>query len=190
MAFFRKKRQDKAAVGNAARENDARKDVKEGITVRAMFDFLKREGFVPEKDLNEESVIDFKYQGTPVRMEINDGEYIRLISGFSLKPEEMNYFNLLLAATNVMYELRMVKIVIGERWIQFTIETLVSSVEEYSVFFMSYLDILTNAITRHQEAYTKYEEERKSAEEHSEEAVIDKMFQEVVESQSNNPLKN
>lgn len=167
-----------------------------GITVDDMFKFLKKEGFLPQKDESDETSIEFKYQGTAMRMEISDGDYIRLMTFLTLDPDDVNYFDILIASSQVMLELRMVKVMVGEKWILFSIETLASSLEEYSGFFIRYLDILMAALSKHREVYSGYQESRKDGDGDSQESgdadesPLDKILQEVVASQANNPMKN
>lgn len=168
----------------------------QGITVDDMLKFLKKEGFLPKKDESDETSIEFKYQGTAMRMEISDGDYIRLMTFLTLDPDDVNYFDILIASSQVMLELRMVKVMVGEKWILFSIETMVSSLEEYSEFLIRYLDILMAALSKHREVYTGYQESRQDGDGHSQESEdedespLDKILQEVAASQANNPMKN
>lgn len=167
----------------------------QGITVDDMVKFLKKEGFLPHKDESDETSIEFKYQGTAMRMEISDGDYIRLMTFLTLDPDDVNYFDILIASSQVMLELRMVKVMVGEKWILFSIETMASSIEEYSGFLIRYLDILIAALSKHREVYSGYQESRQDGEAHSnvsdeEVSPLDKILQEVVASQANNPMKN
>lgn len=168
----------------------------QGITVDDMLKFLKKEGFLPKKDESDETSIEFKYQGTTMRMEISDGDYIRLMTFLTLDPDDVNYFDILIASSQVMLELRMVKVMVGEKWILFSIETMVSSLEEYSEFLIRYLDILMAALSKHREVYTGYQESRQDDDgqprEHQEEdeSPLDRLLQEVAASQANNPMKN
>lgn len=192
MGLFRKKKQDDMSAGADAQGHVTKMS---GITVEDMFKFLKKEGFLPRKDESDETSIEFKYQGTGIRMEISDGDYIRLMTFFTLDPDDVNYFDILIASSQVMLELRMVKVVVGEKWIMFSIETMVSSVEEYSEYFIRYLDILVAALSKHREVYSGYQESRQDGEVHSnvsddDVSPLDKILQEVVASQANNPMKN
>lgn len=185
---------DQAAADQVAAEDQAADG--QGITVDDMFKFLKKEGFLPHKDESDETSIEFKYQGAAMRMEISDGDYIRLMTFLTLDPDDVNYFDILIASSQVMLELRMVKVMVGEKWILFSIETLASSLEEYSGFFIRYLDILMAALSKHREIYSGYQESRKGGDgnsqesEDEEESPLDRILQEVVASQANNPMKN
>ncbi len=185
---------DQAAADQVAAEDQAADG--QGITVDDMFKFLKKEGFLPHKDESDETSIEFKYQGTAMRMEISDGDYIRLMTFLTLDPDDVNYFDILIASSQVMLELRMVKVMVGEKWILFSIETLSSSIEEFAGFFIRYLDILMAALSKHREVYSGYQESRKGGDgnsqesEDEEESPLDKILQEVVASQANNPMKN
>lgn len=185
---------DQAAADQVAAEDQAADG--QGITVDDMFKFLKKEGFLPHKDESDETSIEFKYQGTVMRMEISDGDYIRLMTFLTLDPDDVNYFDILIASSQVMLELRMVKVMVGEKWILFSIETLSSSIEEFAGFFIRYLDILMAALSKHREVYSGYQESRKGGDgnsqesEDEEESPLDKILQEVVASQANNPMKN
>lgn len=187
--------EDSAAESPAEESAEGHVTKRSGITVEDMFKFLKKEGFLPRKDESDETSIEFKYQGTGIRMEISDGDYIRLMTFFTLDPDDVNYFDILIASSQVMLELRMVKVVVGEKWIMFSIETMVSSVEEYSEYFIRYLDILVAALSKHREVYSGYQESRRDGEVHSnvsddDVSPLDKILQEVVASQANNPMKN
>lgn len=185
---------DQAAADQVAAEDQAADG--QGITVDDMFKFLKKEGFLPHKDESDETSIEFKYQGTAMRMEISDGDYIRLMTFLTLDPDDVNYFDILIASSQVMLELRMVKVMVGEKWILFSIETLSSSIEEFAGFFIRYLDILMAALSKHREVYSGYQESRKGGDgnsqesEDEEESPLDRILQEVVASQANNPMKN
>lgn len=185
---------DRVAAADQVAADQASEE--QGIKVDDMFKFLKKEGFLPHKDESDETSIEFKYQGTAMRMEISDGDYIRLMTFLTLDPDDVNYFDILIASSQVMLELRMVKVMIGEKWILFSIETMASSVEEYSGFFIRYLDILMAALSKHREVYSGYQESRKEGDGNSqeseaeEESPLDKILQEVVASQANNPMKN
>lgn len=190
---------DQAAADQAAADQVAAEDQAadgQGITVDDMFKFLKKEGFLPHKDESDKTSIEFKYQGTAMRMEISDGDYIRLMTFLTLDPDDVNYFDILIASSQVMLELRMVKVMVGEKWILFSIETLSSSIEEFAGFFIRYLDILMAALSKHREVYSGYQESRKGGDgnsqesEDEEESPLDRILQEVVASQANNPMKN
>lgn len=165
---------------------------KAGITVDALFGFLKEEGFLPQKSVSEEDVIEFKYQGFHVSMELTDGEYIRLIFAYDIDQSDINFFDVMAAAQSVMFELRMVKVVCGAKWIQFSIEVLVSSLKEYSRFFIRYLDILSSAVIKHRDLYLKYKEEysRRQNEKSGQVDEMDELMKEMAEYQSRKTLKN
>ena len=97
-----------------------------------------------------------------------------------------------------MFELRAVKIVVGDTWIQFSVEAFASSVEELSIFFIRYLDIISGAVAKHGELYRTYEEERDkagqtddgSSDSSDEGSLLDKILMGAAESQAGNPTKS
>lgn len=200
MGLFGRKKKDKAG------QNGNRKEHKpevsgacsaEGITVDDMFRYLQEEGFFPERDPDGDAGNDllyFKFQGMNVTVEIPESDYLRLIVVYEVEPDKADYFNLLMAASQVMYELKIVKIVTGQRWVQFSVETFSSSLCELSLFFMRCLNILSDAVERHRKLYAKYVEEcQKDIKDKSgshDEDPFDSMLKEVIDAQSRNPLKS
>lgn len=171
---------------------------RKGITADALFDYLKSEGFLPERSESDSSMFDFKYQGMRMSMTLSDDDYVRIVAVFSIDPEDVIRADLLRAAMSVMFELRAVKIVVGDTWIQFSVEAFASSVEELSIFFIRYLDIISGAVAKHGELYRTYEEERDkagqtddgSSDSSDEGSLLDKILMGAAESQAGNPTKS
>lgn len=193
MGLFGKK---KKGIDSSA-EQSVNPERLESITVDGIFRYLQTEGFFPEKDSGKDSgntLIYFKFQGMNVTVEIPESDYLRLIVVYEVDPGKADYFNLLMAASQVMYELKIVKIVTGQRWVQFSVETFSSSTAELSRFFMRYLNILADAVGRHRSLYAKYVEEYqkeigKNDADHAQDP-FDSILKDAIDAQSHNPLKS
>ena len=119
-----------------------------------LYVYLQKEGFFPERGTTEDTdahreYIYFKFQGFNVTMEISQNDYLRLIVVLEIDPDGSDCFNLMMAAFRTMYEMKAVKIVLGVKWIQFSVETFVASADAFTPFLMRYLDILTDRHLRY-----------------------------------------
>lgn len=191
-----RKRQD-AAIQDKTEEQTSE------MLADALFAYLQKEGFFPERETSEDPssrrvLLYFKFQGLNVTMEIPDNDYLRLVVVFEVDPESADYFNLMMAASQTMYEMRAVKVVLGVKWIQFSVETFVASAETFTPFLMRYLEILSDAVGRHRAAYSRFLEEKEREQEKernasaggSPEDPMEKLLQDAVNAQLDNPVKS
>ena len=135
------------------RKNEKRKGSKNDMLSEEIFGYMQSEGFFPEmeekdKDETDVSRIHFKFQGTNVTLEVTDGNYIRIGMVFDLSQSDTDYFNLQCAASQIMFEIKAVKIIAAVKWIQFSVETFVQTAEAFTPFLKTYLDILSEAVGR------------------------------------------
>ena len=166
----------------------------------ALYVYLQKEGFFPERGTSEDTdahraYIYFKFQGFNVTMEISQNDYLRLIVVLEIDPDGSDCFNLMMAAFRTMYEMKAVKIVLGVKWIQFSVETFVASADAFTPFLMRYLDILTDAVGRHRAICFRFKEEKEKELEKgtSQEGVdnaMEKLLQDAVNAQLDNPVKS
>lgn len=184
------------------RKNEKKKGSKNDLLSEEIFGYMQSEGFFPEmeeKDKGETDVsrIHFKFQGTNVTLETAEGNYVRIVMGFDLSHSDTDYFNLQCAASQIMYEMKAVKIVAAVKWIQFSVETFVQSAGTFTPFLKPYLDILSEAVGRHRILYSEFmedkeptcqtwEDELSSAEDNAMERAIE----DAINSHGNKTLKN
>ena len=107
------------------RKNEKRKGSRNDLLSEEIFGYMQSEGFFPEmeeKDKGETDVsrIHFKFQGTNVTLETAEGNYVRIVMGFDLSHSNTDYFNLQCAASQIMYEMKAVKIVAAVNRISYT----------------------------------------------------------------------
>ena len=171
----------------------------------SIFSYLKSEGFFPEKDTEipdkeatdteELCRIRFKYEGKKVILDTADGNYIRIIMRFNLDDENYDTMCLMCAASQVMYEVKAVKIVAAASFIQFTIETFCLSADAFTPFLKPYLDIMSEAVGRHWNLYVKFVEDIKASSDQEEDADsdvsgFDGVIRDAIESQEKKSIKN
>ena len=168
----------------------------------AIMKYMQSEGFFPEKDEPKDPDadlvrIDFKFQGINVTMDVAEGNYIRMGMVFDLSDSDTDYFNLQCAASQIMFEIKAVKIIAAVKWIQFSVETFVQSAEAFTPFLKTYLDILSEAVGRHRVLYAKFMEDQESSDhDHenemssAEDNAMERVIEDAINSQGNKTLKN
>ena len=184
------------------RKNEKRKGSRNDLLSEDIFAYLQSEGFFPEmeeKDKDEKDVtrIHFKFQGTNVTLETAEGNYVRIGMVFDLSRSDTDYFNLQCAASQIMFEIKAVKIIAAVKWIQFSVETFVHSAETFTPFLKTYLDILSEAVGRHRILYAKFMEDKESSEEDhenemssAEDNAMERVIEDAINFQGNKTLKN
>ena len=184
------------------RKNEKKKGSKNDLLSEGIFGYMQSEGFFPEieekdKDETDVSRIHFKFQGTNVTLEVTDGNYIRIGMVFDLSQSDTDYFNLQCAASQIMFEIKAVKIIAAVKWIQFSVETFVQSAEAFTPFLKTYLDILSEAVGRHRVLYAKFMEDQESSDHDHENEMssagdnaMERVIEDAINSQGNKPLKN
>ncbi len=171
----------------------------------AIMKYMQSEGFFPEKDEPKDPDadlvrIDFKFQGINVTMDVAEGNYIRMGMVFDLSDSDTDYFNLQCAASQIMFEMKAVKIVAAVKWIQFSVETFARTADAFTPFLKSYLDILSEAVGRHRILYAKFMEDKEASEKSAsgdgyevssaEDNAMERVIEDAINSQGNKSLKN
>lgn len=123
---------------------------RQNLSVKWLLRFLRKRGFYPEVDRDGDLLI--RIEGMKYVLHL-DEHYFELHIGFGRKRSELNHELLIRTAQEVMNSTRMVKILIREDAILFSIECLQRRKSEFHDLFDSYIRILKYAVSEHTRRY-------------------------------------
>lgn len=128
-----------------------------GITAEEVLYVLEQDGFSPEQNADYESVVDLKYQGNRIYIEICDNEYVRITMSLGLDKEEFNRLNLYRMANYIADTVKCIKVTVLKDAIVFAVEFFVSGISEFTNFYKRYLDIIVESLYRSYRIYQDLE---------------------------------
>lgn len=153
--FHNDNRQDmmrlKSLFGTASKNEPKR------FTVDNVLEYLRREGFQPERDPNDDKIVIFKFQGDLLMVGVTDN-FCRIFGIWEAKQDENNMEAMYTASMTVMDHYRFVRIVYRNDVLEFGVDHMISSMEHFEELFNISLSIIGECRRVHLEEYVKLAE--------------------------------
>lgn len=130
-----------------------------GITAEEVLNVLRHDGFFPELNVDYDSVVDVKYQGNRIHIEIIDNEYVRITMRLGFNEGEFDHLILHRMANYVAETVRCIKVILLKEVIVFAVEFFVSGISEFANYYKRYLDIIVESLYRSYRIYQDHETE-------------------------------
>lgn len=124
------------------------------FTLHNVIEYLREEGFQPERDLVDDKIITFRYQGNLLIIGVVDN-FCKICGRWQAPREEVSVEAMHTASMAIMNEYRFIRIIYIYDALEYSIDNIVTSMEQFKELFEVALLIINECRTEHRKMYQR-----------------------------------